>query len=79
MRAHRVGPCTSFPPHRWVTDEETYQESLAEPDHASRDVLSLNDVGDPGIEPGTSFLSGTRSTTEPITPCYLLFYFSILL
>src|SRR3990170_4323301 len=25
-------------------------------------------VGDPGIEPGTSFLSGTRSTTEPITP-----------
>ena len=24
-------------------------------------------VGAPGIEPGTSFLSGTRSTTEPRT------------
>ena len=27
-------------------------------------------MGDPGIEPGTSFLSGTRSTTEPITQLF---------
>ena len=28
---------------------------------------SISFVGEPGIGPGTSFLSGTRSTIEPLT------------
>lgn len=59
----------------------SYQESLAELDHASRDVLPFFSisVGDPGIEPGTSFLSGTRSTTEPITHFHPILNFSCTL
>jgi hypothetical protein len=37
-----------------------------------------NRVGVPGIEPGTSFLSGKRSTTEPHTQGKLQFSLTTL-
>ena len=34
----------------------------------------IKKVGDDGVEPSTSFLSGKRSTAEPIAPKTILIY-----
>ena len=44
------------------------QESLAKPDLALQNVLIF--VGQDGIGPSTSFLSGKRSTNELLTHCH---------